>query len=92
MEKSFNETQELLTPLEVDPMTWYALYEKESGRCSFSEMVSLHDSYSPTALESSQCFDNSFPLQIIDTSEPIPLVTLLLARAHQAYKQSPSRL
>ncbi len=48
-----NETSELLSPLEVDPMTWFALFGKESGRCSSSEMDSLPDFYTPTHLKSS---------------------------------------
>jgi Holliday junction resolvase RusA-like endonuclease len=83
-----NRTQELLSPLEVDPMTWFALFGKECGKCSFSEMASLHDSYTPTSLESLQCPDNSYPSQIIGTSEPMPSVPFLLEQARQAFAQS----
>lgn len=67
-----NETEELLSPLEVDPMTWYALFSKESGRCCYAEMVSLPDSYTPTKLIPSLCCGNSYPRQTIGTCEVMP--------------------
>jgi Holliday junction resolvase RusA-like endonuclease len=83
-----NETQELLSPLEVDPMTWYSLFGKECGKCSFSEMVSLPDFYTPTQLNASQSFDGSYPQQIVDTCDSIPLVPHILEQARLASLQS----
>lgn len=68
------ETSQILSPLEVDPLTWFALFGKECGKCSSSEMDSLPDFYTPDQLEYSQCFDNSYPCQSIDSSETLPLV------------------
>ena len=79
-----NETSELLSPLEVDPMTWYSLFGKECGKCSSFEMDALPDSYTPTQLEPSQSFDGSYPQQIIDTSEQVPLVPHILEQARLA--------
>jgi len=63
-----NEMQELLSPLEVDPLTWEALFGKECGKCSFSEMVSLPDSYTPNDLIHLRSSDNLCPYQKVDTS------------------------
>ena len=79
-----NETEELLSPLEVDPMTWLALFGKESGKQSSFEMASLPDFYTPTKLEPEQSSHDSYPHQIIPTYEPIPLVPHILARERLA--------
>lgn len=83
-----NGTGELLTPLEVDPMTWYLLFGKESGRQSFSEMVSLPDSYSPSQLEPTQCFDMIYPRQKVPPLEPLPTVPQLLEQGRLFSLQS----
>lgn len=87
-----NNTDELLSPLEVDPMTWYALFGKESGKCSSSEMDALPDSYTPTQLEPTQCFDMIYPRQKVPALEPVPLVLQLVEQARLALKQCPSPL
>lgn len=79
-----NETTEILSPLEVDPMTWYALFSEESGKCSFSEMDSLSDFYTPDSLELEKSFHRSFPCQSIGTSESTPLAHLALAKVRLA--------
>lgn len=42
-----NETEEILSPQEIDPLTWVDLYGQEYDRCSSSETASPHDSYIP---------------------------------------------
>jgi len=86
-----NETTQILSPLEVDPMTWYALYGEESGKCSFAEMVSLSDSYTPDSLEFEQSFHKTFPCQRIETSEPTPIAHLALATISLASLSIPHR-
>jgi len=69
-----NETQEILSPLEVDPATWYTLFSKESGKCSSAEMVSLPDFYTPDRLEPYIFACNSYPVQNILSFGPLPSV------------------
>jgi hypothetical protein len=82
-----NEAEELLSPLEVDPMTWFALFGKESGRCSSPEMDSLPDFYTPDQLEFSLSGDRIFPHQKVDTCEPIPFAPQILAEAEFRLRQ-----
>lgn len=82
-----HETTETLNPLEVDPLIWCALFGQECGRCSYAEISSLPDSYTPDQLESQQCDDMMPPGQKARTSEPAPSVHEILARATQASKQ-----
>lgn len=84
---TLNETTETLSPLEVDPLTWYALFGLECGKCSSAEIVSLPDWYTPDQLEFEQCDDTTRPCQIIGTSEPVPLAPEILAKATQVSKQ-----
>lgn len=70
------ETSQTLSHLEVDPLTWYALYGEECGKCSFSEMVSLPDFYTPNYLTPSLSLDSSYPVQSIGISEKVPLAHL----------------
>lgn len=69
-----NSVDEVLSPLEVDPMTWFFLFSKESGGCSTLEMASLPDSYTPDLLEYQQYFGTTYPSQKIPTCDSIPLV------------------
>lgn len=46
------ETTQIITPPEVDPLTWQALFSLECGKCSFSEILYLPDSYTPDFLAS----------------------------------------
>lgn len=86
-----NETTEILSPLEVDPMTWYALFGQESGKCSFSEMVSLNDSYTPDSLKFEQSYHKTFPCQKIETSETTPIAHLALAKVWLASLSNQNR-
>lgn len=52
-----NETSPALSRLEIDPLTWMALFGKECGRCSSSEMASLPGFYTPDDLAPSQSDD-----------------------------------
>ena len=81
-----NNTQELLNPLEVDPLTWYLLFGKESGRCSYDEMVCLDDSYTPDQLEYSQYPDYSFPIQNTSQLETLSFVLPVKELKHQVCK------
>ena len=85
-----NETTEILSPLEVDPMTWHALYGEESGKCSFAEMVSLNDCYTPDLLKFEQSFHRTFPSQSIEPSSPVPLAHLALAKVWLASLSTPN--
>ena len=60
-----NETEEILSPLEVDPATWYTLFSKESGKCSSAEMASLPYFYTPDRLEPCISACSSYPVQSI---------------------------
>jgi len=75
-----NETSEILSPLEVDPMTWFALFGKESGKLTYAETVSLSDFYTPDLLKFEKSFYKTYPVQDIPASEQVPLVQWGLAR------------
>jgi len=75
-----NSSEEVLSPLEVDPLTWFALFGKECGKCSSSEMDSLPDFYTPAQLESVQSNDMTYPQQRIVSSEIMPAVPQILER------------
>ena len=79
-----NSTEELLSPLEVDSLTWNLLFGSESGKCSSSEMDALPDFYSPDRLESSQCSDKTYPQQTIPSSLLIPSIPQILERVCHA--------
>ncbi len=83
-----NETTEILSPQEVDPMTWFALFGEESGKCSCVEMTSLRDSYTPHHLEPAQSDGNLSLYQKVHTSEQVPTVLEILAKANPASKPS----
>ncbi len=71
--KSFiilQETSSLLSPLEVDPLTWFALFGVASGRCSYDQMVALPDWYTPDQLAWQQPAGSFYPQQIAPASEP----------------------
>lgn len=87
-----NETTEILSPLEVDPLTWFALYGKESGKCSYVEMNSLDGSYTPDRLIPALSYDSSYPRQTIDTLERVPLVPQILAQANLVSSSNPHHL
>ena len=67
------EASQQLSPLEVDPLTWFCLFGKESAKCSYAEMVSLPDSYTPNYLVSSQSNDTTYPHQTIESLETMPI-------------------
>ncbi len=87
-----NETSQILSPLEVDPMTWYALNGIESGKQTYAEMDSLSDFYTPDTLEFGRSFGMTYPRQNIDTSEPVPLAQWGLAKLNLSAIQLPSSL
>jgi Holliday junction resolvase RusA-like endonuclease len=80
-----NETVETLSPLEVDPMTWYTLFGEECGKCSYAEINSLRDFYTPTHLESERSHDTIFPRQTIPTYEQPPTVRGILEASQYHY-------
>lgn len=83
-----NDTNEMLSPLEVDPLTWIALFGEESGRCSYDQMVSLDDTYTPTNLIHWQFPDKIYPQQTTESSVRLPTVPWILAQAGQVSKQA----
>lgn len=73
------EASQFLSELEVDPLTWFCLFGKESGRCSYAEMVSQHDSLTPDYLKSELSSGMIYPHQAIESSEPVPTVLDIVA-------------
>lgn len=96
-----NETEAILSPLEVDLCTWFALFGRESGRCSDSETASLDGFYTPDALIPVLSHDMFYPQQAWPSSETTPLARDILAlsesrlreaRSHKAASGSPAPL
>ena len=67
-----SETEQTLTPLEVDPVIWQALFSEESDKCSFFEKASLPYFYSLKELERWQSHYNSFLAEKIPASLKSP--------------------
>ena len=85
------ETQQVLSPLEVDPLTWYALFGKECGTGSCDQMDALSDSYTPTQLAGDLSCGMSCLRQTLGTSEPVPTAQSVLAASELRLQQAKIR-